>query len=850
MAGDKWQTPLVDVADPYKLKKFAEETAEVKFAENVFGIAEHENFLESYLDLLRELGEWDKFEEGKKTAARLLAQRDGALVSVSDNAQLFDEAAKKCKMLNNTVKEAKKKSVWGKCQTHLQNWKAAFSEDGEMLAAAIRVDQALYKNKGPMSVGVAVTQVRRRGGEWPEGLEGVVRWYLETVRVKYREDFELKREEEPCGKCGAMKGKDEECPKCAELARALKAAQEAEQKGEWKTAQQKAKEVLAGWKGHPEADRIKTAADAALKKIEEDKKKVENTEGQIRKALAKAPPDTKGARTVLDEARGLHGFDADKWENAIREKEDEQERRDREEAEKRERKKALVCFNNALANEEFAEAEEMIPRLVRLKAGKEKEFRDQIDAARGKKEKRLATVCIKALDEATKALSGAAENADLEGGEEGLKKAQDAFENLQQEFPKSAEMKLFREKIKEIEQRLEVVQDATAERSLKAAEWVKAVIPAGSTSVTVEWKGEAKRWRVFREEGGRKIPVKDNTVDTKWTDADAKPGVKYRYGVAPMIQKAKGWAANELPEKMKWSGEVWCLLPTTNVHGAGLGISGGESAVSLEWELPAIPNGTVVALEVAREPAFRSGKPVTLSEVVRKWSDKEVQVGGAYHYTITLTDGKRRTLGARSGCVEVKKAERPPAVEELMVQRRTAAEFVATWKWRGSATKAEWRVEPSGARDEVAREAGAETGRAVVYGTRGVRSTIHVTSLCSIGPVNLKGEAASKDFGEPEVVECRLLQTGGWRKREWVLHAACSGGGMLPPLSVRLGKDREPFSARDGEDLGRPTSVNGKPGEGVLLIPKGRTGYIHVFLDASESPADWRVKQPQENRIK
>ena len=202
----KWPLILVEMADEYKRKQFAADTAEIQIAEAISGIAECSNFLDSYLALLVELQHWDKIGRGGELAALLARKGQGALDAVKENIDLFNLAAEKCRMMTNVVRQGKKLTVWRQCQRHFQNWKIAFADGGEMLAAAIRVDAALWKEHGPMTVADAVAILQKQEAPWPKDLEGILLWYFETIRVKCRRDFKLQPDE------GGMVGK-----RCAEL---------------------------------------------------------------------------------------------------------------------------------------------------------------------------------------------------------------------------------------------------------------------------------------------------------------------------------------------------------------------------------------------------------------------------------------------------------------------------------------------------------------------------------------------------------------------------------------------------------------------------------------------------------
>lgn len=218
MANENWQVPLVEVADPFKLKKWAEDTGEVEIADRVFGIAECDNLLESYLALMSGLQCWEKLGEAYELAQTLAGQGASALENPEENARLFGVAADTCRRMLLALVKVAKKEAYARCQRHLNSWKVAFTEDGAKLAAAILVDQELYKERGPMTVGAAIARVRSRGRPWPDGLEEVVRWYLETIRVKYRKDFELKTEEVRSEDRGNAKGDGEPRPRCIEAA--------------------------------------------------------------------------------------------------------------------------------------------------------------------------------------------------------------------------------------------------------------------------------------------------------------------------------------------------------------------------------------------------------------------------------------------------------------------------------------------------------------------------------------------------------------------------------------------------------------------------------------------------------
>ena len=202
MRSDAWKWPLADIADPLKLRKYAEDTAEVVFAEELFGIADEENFLSAYLRLLEVLGNWSKLpEELQHTVRELIASGESSLDASGKNAELFDGATRIFHHLTNFAR-TEKKSVYQKCQSHLLNWKIAFAEGGQMLAAAIRADAVLWREHGPMSVADATAILPRKNCSRPKDFWEMLRWYLETIRVKYRQDFKLQADGSGIGDTG------------------------------------------------------------------------------------------------------------------------------------------------------------------------------------------------------------------------------------------------------------------------------------------------------------------------------------------------------------------------------------------------------------------------------------------------------------------------------------------------------------------------------------------------------------------------------------------------------------------------------------------------------------------------
>ena len=318
MAIEKWQAPLNEIADPFGMKKLAEDSGEVAFAEQLSAVAAAPDFAAAYKDVLLALSNASKFREAEE-ADFLLGVGDAAVIDSERNVRLLNAGVDYCRGRNNAAQSSAKKNAWQKCQTHLSNWSQAFSSSTESLAAALLVDKTLHENKGPISVDEALNVIRKTVGlSELETLPEIVRWYLFEIRQKYRKDIVIKAEQVECPKCHGKHDEGAECTHCQRAEKTLGEAKKALSAKRWKDAEDKANEVLGIWKSNADAieirDKASSGAEAERKAAEEEVKKAN---AAIQKALDSG--DFRSARNRVDETarRNLPGFKADEWRQKI-----------------------------------------------------------------------------------------------------------------------------------------------------------------------------------------------------------------------------------------------------------------------------------------------------------------------------------------------------------------------------------------------------------------------------------------------------------------------------------------------------------------------------------------------------
>ena len=563
------------------------------------------------------------------------------------------------------------------------------------------------------------------------------------------------------------------------------------------------------------------------------------------------------ARNKVNEtaAKNLPGFNASEWRLKI----DQAEEKKKAEKLADDRKKAREQYEAALNDGRWDDAARWAHERERLDDGKFETYKAEIDQWKAKRREKLEEACTKAIDDFKQNFP-----ANLDAAEAALNRAETAVKALEKEFSGSSRISSTKNDIRT--GRSDIVQKRR-DNIVNDLRPVQTLTASGSTdgkpTVTVAWKPgvggtQVAKWRLTRRGRNQPFPDIDGTA-TRFEDkgSDLKLGAEYIYEIAPVaeITNASGKVEFRPNDKAKTqSAPAVCLAPVDKVTGSGEGFPGGDASVELSWSMPSQLSAESVKIEIIRTPQFSSTqKSVTLAGSFSSWSDMNVRIGESYDYSIALVAGVSRTVPAKSGRISVKQASPPPPPGNVKARRSGDGEFIIEWDWCGTETGAIVSVRSKGAttavdRPPIERLAGESQGRITYYLQSNGSAEVTLKAYRMIGGKRLLGEASQPvSFGEAVEVECSLECQRGWFRKPALLRVE-SASGVLPPLSVRIG-DPEPIFPDDGDDLGSPVPVPGKPGEAALTINASKRGYVHVFLRPPASSADWIVLQPENNHL-
>ena len=187
MTTDVWKTPLEEMSDPFRLRKWAEMVSVAEIPIELMSVASARSFVEGYMALMRSLSHISNFAEAKD-ADGLASQGLSAFGEPAVNIAVLTKAMNYCRKCACIVKSPEKKEAWGKALCHISSWCSAFSSSARQLLSAVLVDQVLVSEVGAISIEEAEERVRLECGV---PLHDIVCWYLQTIREKYRKDITI-----------------------------------------------------------------------------------------------------------------------------------------------------------------------------------------------------------------------------------------------------------------------------------------------------------------------------------------------------------------------------------------------------------------------------------------------------------------------------------------------------------------------------------------------------------------------------------------------------------------------------------------------------------------------------------
>ena len=187
MAKESWKIPLDEIADPFRLKKWAVMANDADISIELTSIVAAKSFADGYVALMRSQSYLPHFAEANK-ADGLASQGLSAFGEPAVNVVVLTEAMDYCRKRASLSRTSAKKEAWGKVLSHIGSWCSAFSSNARQLLSAAVVDHVLASEAGPISIDEAEERVRSECGD---SLHDIVWWYLQTIRVKYRKDITI-----------------------------------------------------------------------------------------------------------------------------------------------------------------------------------------------------------------------------------------------------------------------------------------------------------------------------------------------------------------------------------------------------------------------------------------------------------------------------------------------------------------------------------------------------------------------------------------------------------------------------------------------------------------------------------
>lgn len=187
MITDVWKIPLEEMADPFRLRKWAEMVSAAEIPIDLIFVASAGSFVEGYMALMRSLSNLSHFAAANE-AGGIVSRGLSSFGETATNIAILREAVLYCRKRSAITKVGEKKEAWQKCAQHIGVWLNAYSSDAKHLLSAVVIDHVLAFEHGPISIDDVEKRVRAECGE---PLHDIVCWYVQTIREKYRKDITI-----------------------------------------------------------------------------------------------------------------------------------------------------------------------------------------------------------------------------------------------------------------------------------------------------------------------------------------------------------------------------------------------------------------------------------------------------------------------------------------------------------------------------------------------------------------------------------------------------------------------------------------------------------------------------------
>ena len=158
-------------------------------------------------------------------------------------------------------------------------------------------------------------------------------------------------------------------------------------------------------------------------------------------------------------------------------------------------------------------------------------------------------------------------------------------------------------------------------------------LTATQDGVRITWQAKGTDFRVFRKVGDEAYVLVASAQTSSWTDTAIEFGSRYRYEVQSIDKVGNGKEAES-----ELSDEASIVPRDTFPPAAPKGVQGSSAPNSIELNWERSPEADVGGYRVYRSEGNGAMEKIADVSVVPSYSDRKVESGKTYHYSISAVD--------------------------------------------------------------------------------------------------------------------------------------------------------------------------------------------------------------------